>query len=137
MFVLFCMPSASIAELSLVSDLLCMTPTTKFEYRKFEYKRVKRWSKKVPGKDIFKLDKIFFPINQGNMHWVCAVAYMQEKRIQFYDSMGAQGKHYLNHVFNYIKEEHQDKKKAPLPDMDEWKLVGCTSDTPRQGNGTW
>lgn len=48
----------------------------------YEYRNVKRWSKKVPGKDIFNLDKIFFPINQGRMHWVCAVAFMQEKRIQ-------------------------------------------------------
>jgi hypothetical protein len=54
----------------------------------YEYRNVKRWSKKVPGKDIFNLDKIFFPINQGRMHWICAVAFMQEKRIQFYDSMG-------------------------------------------------
>ena len=69
------------------------------------------------------------------MHWVCAVAYMQEKRIQFYDSMGASGKSYLNHIFNYIKEEHKDKKKIPLPDVDEWELVPCTRDTPRQGNG--
>ena len=52
----------------------------------YEYKNVKRWSKKVPGKDIFQLDKIIFPINVGEVHWVCAVAFMQEKRIQYYDS---------------------------------------------------
>jgi hypothetical protein len=80
---------------------------------KFEYQNVKRWSNEVPGtcfvvfprvldaireaaaltifvryssvagKEIFKLDKIVFPITQGSMHWVCAVIYMQEKRIQF------------------------------------------------------
>ena len=27
----------------------------------YNYKNVKRWSRKVPGKDIFALDKIFFP----------------------------------------------------------------------------
>ena len=53
----------------------------------YEYRNVKRWSKKVPGKDIFALDKIVFPINVNQSHWVCAVAFMQEKRIQFYDSM--------------------------------------------------
>ena len=52
----------------------------------YEYRNVKRWSKKVPGKDIFQLDKIIFPINVGEVHWVCAVAFMQEKRIQYYDS---------------------------------------------------
>jgi sentrin-specific protease 1 len=103
---------------------------------KYEYRNVRRWSKKVPGKDIFNLDKIFFPINQGQMHWVCAVAFMQEKRIQFYDSMGGRGRQYLQDIFQYVQDEHMDKKKVPLPDIDEWTLVECTDDTPRQLNGT-
>lgn len=90
----------------------------------------------VAGKDIFKLDKIIFPINQSSMHWVCAVIYMQEKRIQFYDSMGDDGMNYLESLFQYVKDEHQDKKGSPLSDQDQWKLVRCTRDTPRQLNGT-
>jgi len=86
------------------------------------------------GKDIFALDKIFFPINQGNQHWVCAVIFMQAKRIQFYDSMGGRGESYLQDLFRYLQDEHLDKKKCPLPDLDEWKLVTCTPDTPRQKN---
>ena len=86
------------------------------------------------GKDIFALDKIFFPINQGNQHWVCAVAYMLEKRIQFYDSMGGPGLSYLQDILRYLQDEHQDKKKCPMPDVDEWELATCTSDTPRQCN---
>jgi sentrin-specific protease 1 len=70
------------------------------------------------------------------MHWFCAVAFMQEKRIQFYDSMGSSGKEYLEAIFRYIQDEHQDKKKAPLPDKDQWTLVPCTRETPRQRNGT-
>ena len=31
----------------------------------YNYKNVKRWSRKVPGKDIFALDKIFFPGERG------------------------------------------------------------------------
>jgi len=102
---------------------------------KYEYKNVKRWSKKVPGKDIFKLDKIIFPINQGQMHWMCGVIHMQKKRIQIYDSMGSGGSNYLQCLFQYVQDEHKDKKKCPLPDIDEWELVGTTSDTPRQRNG--
>jgi hypothetical protein len=90
----------------------------------------------VAGKDIFKLDKIVFPINQGSMHWVCAVIYMQEKRIQFYDSMGDDGMMYLESLFEYVKDEHQEKKGSPLPNQDQWKLVRCTRETPRQLNGT-
>jgi sentrin-specific protease 1 len=70
------------------------------------------------------------------MHWVCAVAYMQEKRIQFYDSMGDDGMDYLKAIYQYIKDEHKDKKKAPFPDEDKWQLIPCTRETPRQLNGT-
>jgi hypothetical protein len=103
----------------------------------YEYRNVKRWSKKVPGKDIFKLDKIFFPINQGQMHWLCGVVFIQKKKIKIYDSMGSGGRHYLESLFQYLQEEHMDKKKCSLPDIDEWELVGTTRDTPQQRNGTW
>lgn len=104
---------------------------------KYEYRNVKRWSKKVPGKDIFALDKIFFPINQGGYHWICAVAFMQEKRIQMYDSMGTPGTTYLEHILHYFQDEHMDKKKKTLPDIDKWQLVPCTADTPLQENGMY
>lgn len=103
----------------------------------YEYRHVKRWSKKVPGKDIFALDKIVFPVNMGNMHWICAVVFMTEKRIRVYDSMGSSGRRYLEALFHYLKDEHMDKKKKPLPDEDEWELVGTTRDTPQQRNGKW
>jgi len=102
---------------------------------KYDYKNVKRWSKKVPGKDIFQLDKIFFPINQGGMHWVCAVAFMQEKRIQFYDSFGSDGMDYIECIFQYIQDEHQSKKSSPLPGQGDWSLVPCDDKTPHQLNG--
>jgi len=40
----------------------------------------------VPGKDIFNLKYIFCPINHNNKHWTSAVIFMEEKRIQYYDS---------------------------------------------------
>ena len=92
-------------------------------------------TKTSSGKDIFQLDKIFFPINQNNMHWVCAVAFVQEKRIQFYDSMGGRGQSYLDNIFRYLQDEHVDKNKCLLPDADQWQLIPCTADTPRQRNG--
>jgi sentrin-specific protease 1 len=104
---------------------------------KYEYRNVKRWSKKVPGKDIFNLDKILFPINMGNMHWICAAIFMKKKRIEIFDSMGSNGNRYLDALFNYIQDEHMDKKKTPLPDTDSWHLVPTQRDTPRQTNGTF
>jgi sentrin-specific protease 1 len=34
-----------------------------------------------------------------------------------------------------LKDEHQDKKKSPLPNEDEWRLIPCQKGTPRQLNG--
>jgi sentrin-specific protease 1 len=102
---------------------------------KYTYSNVKRWSKKVPGKDIFALNKIFFPINQGQSHWVCAVVFMQEKRIQMYDSMRSPGRDYLEAIFQYLKDEHLNKKNAPLPEQDQWRLVTTEPGTPNQRNG--
>lgn len=86
------------------------------------------------GKDIFNLDKIFFPINVGGSHWICAVAFMQEKRIQMYDSFYGSGHDYLRHILQYLKDEHLDKKKSPLPNPEEWVLVPTQPDTPKQAN---
>ena len=43
--------------------------------------------------------------------------------------------HYLEFLKRYIADEHQDKKKEPLPDAEEWELVPCERNTPRQRNG--
>ena len=40
---------------------------------RYDYKRVSRWSKNVPLKDIFALDKLFFPINVSDMHWILGI----------------------------------------------------------------
>lgn len=101
----------------------------------YDFKNVKRWSKKVPGKDIFKLNKIIFPINQGTAHWICVVAFMREKRIQVFDSLGGKGHMYLEAIFRYLQDEHMDKKKSPLPDADDWELIPTRPETPRQLNG--
>eukprot|EP00536_Pseudo-nitzschia_multiseries_P008221 jgi/Psemu1/257011/estExt_Genewise1Plus.C_2060009 len=101
---------------------------------KYEYRNVKRWSKKVPGKDIFQLDKILFPINMDNMHWICAAIFMEGKKIEVFDSMGSSGNRYLHALFRYVQDEHLDKKKSPLPDADEWELIPTQGSTPRQTN---
>jgi len=53
----------------------------------YNYNNVKQWSKNVPGKDIFNLKYIFCPINLNNLHWTSAVIFMEDKRIQYYDSL--------------------------------------------------
>jgi sentrin-specific protease 1 len=99
------------------------------------YNEVDAWSKKVQGGDIFSLGKLFIPINMGGTHWQVIVAFMQEHRIQMYDSMGRGGRESLRIVMQYIQDEHQKKKGIPLPSGDSWTLVDTSSDTPSQRNG--
>jgi len=91
------------------------------------YDEVKSWSKKVPGGDIFELDKIIVPCNCDNMHWTCLCVYMQKRSIVYYDSMhySMKGKdqHFLSGMMHYIKEEHKTKKRYALPYSESWSLV--------------
>lgn len=61
--------------------------------------------------------------------------YMEEQKIQYYDSLGGSGKHYLQVLHRYLQDEHQDKKKTPMKCPELWTLVPCIDDTPRQQNG--
>lgn len=102
---------------------------------RYNYKNVKRWSKKVPGKDIFNLKYILCPINLDNMHWTSAVIFMEEKRIQYYDSMGGTDRTKLKGLLEYVKDEYKTKNGGQEMDVSEWELVSCRADTPRQRNG--
>jgi len=101
---------------------------------KYNYKNVKRWGKKVPGKDVFNLKYIVCPINLDNLHWTSAVIFVEEKRIQYYDSMGGTDWNKLEGLLQYLKDEWKAKKGGEM-NADEWELVGCSKDTPRQMNG--
>ncbi len=102
-----------------------------------------------PGKDIFQLDKLFFPINQDYSHWVVVVVVMERQCLYFHDSLmdseenmdeqgemehGKKGYHYLEQVFQYLKDEHLAKFQKPLPEG--WDSVyGNFESTPQQKNG--
>jgi sentrin-specific protease 1 len=103
---------------------------------RYSYGNVKRWSKNVPGKDIFGLDKVFIPVNMSNVHWTCVVIFVQERKIQFFDSMAGDGMYYMKALLQYLKDEWASKNNGQeLPHLSEWKLVSTTLDTPRQKNG--
>ena len=101
----------------------------------YNYSNVKRWSRRVPGQDIFELDKIFIPVNQEDgTHWGCAVIYVQDKKIQFYDSLHKNGEEYLRAIFQYLKDEWEDKRGGELPDAEQWTLITTRNCTPMQHN---
>ena len=61
---------------------------------------------------------------------------MEEKKIQYYDSMGGSGMEKLKGLLQYLKDEWKAKKKGGEMDVSEWKLVDCKKkDTPQQLNG--
>ncbi|KAL8291937.1 hypothetical protein RQP46_002195 [Phenoliferia psychrophenolica] len=107
---------------------------TSFFWKKYTengYGGVKRWSKRV---DLFAQDIVLMPINQNNMHWVCAAINMRRKRFEYYDSLGSAKKEVYKTLRKYIQEEHLDKKKKEI-DLSEW--VDYFSDAlPQQDNSS-
>ena len=57
-----------------------------------------------------------------------------KKTITYYDSMGGLGNSVLQLLHRYLKEEHLKKKKCPLPNPDEWKMVSPGRRIPQQHN---
>ena len=105
---------------------------------KYNYDNARRWSSNVPGNDVFQLKYIVCPYNLDNYHWAAAVIFMEDKRIQWYDSkMGltkSTEKNKLNGLMQYLKDEYRGKGCGELDDS-EWNLVPCTKITPQQRNG--
>lgn len=72
--------------------------------------------------DIFSLDVLIFPINQGNMHWTACAINFAKKRIEYYDSMGDYGnarKQVFRKVRGYVEAEHKEKKGRAM-DWEGW-----------------
>jgi len=98
----------------------------------YEYAGVRRWTKRF---DLFAKRFVFIPVNVGNMHWTLIMIDLPNKIVRYFDSMAGSGDRYLNATFRYLQDEHKDKKKAPLLDLDDWTLVPTTDNTPQQHNG--
>jgi hypothetical protein len=98
----------------------------------YNYGNVSRWSKKLPGKDIFNLNFFFIPINIENQHWTCIVIFMKEKQIQYYDSLSVgTGEIHMNAVMQYLVDE--DKGQGHVK-PEEWALVTSTESVSKQEN---
>ncbi|KAL3800763.1 hypothetical protein ACHAW5_002477 [Stephanodiscus triporus] len=89
---------------------------------RYNFDNVKNWSKKVPGGDIFNLKYIVCPINIDDTHWTSAVIFMEDKRIQYYDSMGGTDWSKLEGLLKYVKDEYSAKNGKEL-DVTEWELL--------------
>ncbi|KAI9913010.1 hypothetical protein PsorP6_005234 [Peronosclerospora sorghi] len=127
-------------------------------FNSFFYAKVSENGYNFINIDLFAMDKVFMPINIGNMHWCMAVIFMTEKRIQYYDSMHGSGASCINilmrfvplsfvlkclvahgfdgviRVARYLHDESDHKRKKKF-DEEGWELVTTTPETPLQTNG--
>ena len=62
---------------------------------------------------------------------------MQKKKIVYYDSMAGRGTRFLNLSWQWLQEEHKDKKNGEcLPNSNEWEMISTGSHgIPQQHNG--
>ena len=87
--------------------------------------------------DIFDYDKVFVPINYDCIHQFYAVMYMEQKRIQIYNSSELGSNKYLKHLLIYLKDEHKERKDIPLLDPDKLSLIKNQPVTPTLENGSF
>jgi hypothetical protein len=82
--------------------------------------------------NIFKMNKVFIPINISNTHWVLVVVYISQKTVCYYDSYGSDGSRFLVNIMKWIKEEsHICREQYSETD---WKVIS-RAECPRQRNG--
>lgn len=107
------------------------------------YGMVKRWTRKV---DIFNHEILLIP-NHIQVHWTLTAVNIRKKKISYYDSMAdgrinSKGATQMETILEYLKLEHQDKKKSPLPDGWSIGTPGIDEDgnkgvlIPQQENGS-
>lgn len=101
------------------------------------YKGVERWAKKKKV-DVTKLDRVFVPINRQNTHWCLAVVNNKEKKFEFYDSMGGNGRPALELVREYMILEterlYPGQKATHEQTYEAYEICDSVS-CPRQENG--
>ncbi|KAL8732476.1 MAG: hypothetical protein Q9166_002689 [cf. Caloplaca sp. 2 TL-2023] len=74
------------------------------------YDSVKRWATraKYGGKNLFRMEKIFIPINKGGNHWVLVHVNPQSKTIEYFDSFHHQPGPVFNHIKTWLRNELGD-----------------------------
>jgi Ulp1 family protease len=78
---------------------------------RYNFENVKKWGKKITGKDIFKLKNLFIPINTNNTHWTLVVITFEEKWIKYYDSIANNtGNSQLNNILQFLMDSDEERK---------------------------
>lgn len=85
-------------------DSLCKDGT-------FNYKRVQRWMRYI---DLRKAGLIFVPVNMGNLHWVLVALNLQEKTVNYYDSLGGADPVVTRVMMQWLQQEWHSKLEEVL-----------------------
>jgi hypothetical protein len=103
----------------------------------YDYHQIRRWTQRnVPHNDLFKCDAVFFPWNVNHTHWILIVAFLKERTLQVFCSLGNRHKAITRIVWRYLKDEYKDKHLGKeLPDQESWTFHYRTANSPQQRNG--
>jgi len=120
---------------------------TKLQSNGYNYKAVKRWTKKVKLtkkglkniETIFDLDKFIFPVHVSGVHWCCGCINFSTKTFEYYDSMNGSSSTFFKVIRKYILDEHEDKLKGDQGrfrlNLMEWTDDNNRDRYPQQENG--
>ena len=100
----------------------------------YTYEKVRTWSNACHNGNLFCLEYIYFVVNIGNWHWTLVVVHIPTKLIRYYNSMGKSGQRYMDAVYHYLDDEHQQLHKGCLV-RNEWETIDMLSTIPQQQNG--
>ena len=94
----------------------------------YSFHEVCRWTRKI---NPFECDKILMPIHVHGNHWIMLVIFVQEKKIGYYDSMGAYGENEIATVKKWLRDIAA--VQGLEFNADEWSVV--EGQVPCQTNG--
>lgn len=77
----------------------------------FNYSGVKKWTKHI---DIFSSSRIFFPININRQHWVVVCVSMHNKKVQYFDSLGNDGRIISENILRWLQLESSSRIQCNL-----------------------
>lgn len=103
----------------------------KLRAENYDYKGVKNWTKRAKV-DIFAMSKVFFPVHMVN-HWTLVIVHMDEKKIEYFDSLRGTDANVLYCVQKYIFDEHL-YKKGKLFNDNGWRFE--IAQGPQQSNNS-
>jgi len=96
----------------------------------YDYSGVRRWTRRV---DIFEKDRILFPINLNNSHWALAMIDLENRTVEYFDSLGFPHRKILDDLLRWLCDESEDKKKKEL-DVDSYEIIVHEKRIPQQSN---